>query len=191
MAAIKYKVKLAESERTRLNEVSHRGKPSVRTVKRALALLKADEGLRDREIAGVLLINAATVARVRKRFVEEGLEAAINDKPRPGRERKLDGKQEAHLVAVACSSPPEGHVNWTLHLLADKVVEMEFAGSISLETVRQILKKTNSSPRSATGQAVEEKGMVHPQAERGVRRPDGGRTGPRIQYGAGSLSRRV
>ncbi len=191
MAAIKYKVKLAESERSRLNEVSHRGKPSVRTVKRALALLKADEGLRDREIAGVLLINAATVARVRKRFVEEGLDAAINDKPRPGRERKLDGKQEAHLVAVACSSPPEGHVNWTLHLLADKVVEMEFAGSISLETVRQILKKTNSSPRSATGQAVEEKGMVHPQAERGVRRPDGGRTGPRIQYGAGSLSRRV
>ena len=191
MAAIKYKVKLAESERTRLNEVSHRGKPSVRTVKRALALLKADEGLRDREIAGVLLINAATVARVRKRFVEEGLEDAINDKARPGRERKLDGKQEAHLVAIACSSPPEGHVNWTLHLLADKVVEMEFAGSISLETVRQILKKTNSSPRSATGQAVEEKGMVHPQAERGVRRPDGGRTGPRIQYGAGSLSRRV
>ena len=183
MAAIKYKVKLTESERSRLNEVSRRGKPSVRTVKRALALLKADEGLRDREIAGVLLINAATVARVRKRFVEEGLEDAINDKARPGRERKLDGKQEAHLVAIACSSPPEGHVNWTLHLLADKVVEMEFAGSISLETVRQILKKTNSSPRSATGQAVEEEGMVHPQAERGVRRPDGGRTGP--------LSRRV
>ena len=73
MAAIKYKVKLTESERSRLNEVSHRGKPSVRTVKRALALLKADEGLRDREIAGVLLVNAATVARVRKRFVEEGL----------------------------------------------------------------------------------------------------------------------
>ena len=115
MAAIKYKVKLAESERTRLNEVSHRGKPPVRTVKRALALLKADEGIRDGEIAGALLINAATVARVRKRFVEEGLEAAINDKPRPGRERKLDGKQEARLVAIACSSPPEGHVNWTLH----------------------------------------------------------------------------
>ena len=93
MAAIKYKVKLAESERSRLHEVSRRGKPSVRTVKRTLALLKADEGLRDHEIAGVLLVNAATVARVRKRFVEEGLEAAINDRPRPGRERKLDGKQ--------------------------------------------------------------------------------------------------
>ena len=99
MAAIKYKVNLSESERSRLNEVSRRGKTSVRTVKRALALLQADEGLRDREIAGVLWINAATVARVRKRFVEEGLEAAVNDWPRPGRERKLDGKQEAHLVA--------------------------------------------------------------------------------------------
>ena len=117
MAAIKYKVKLAESERSRLNEVSHRGKPSVRTVKRALALLKADEGLRDGEIAGALLINAATVARVRKRFVEEGLEAAINDKPRPGRERKLGGRQEAHLLAIACSNAPEGHTSWTLHQL--------------------------------------------------------------------------
>ena len=117
MAAIKYKVKLTESERTCLNEVSHRGKPSVRAVKRALALLKADEGLGDRELADVLLINAATVARVRKRFVEEGLEAAINDRPRPGRERKLDGKQEAHpvsstgqaLIAFACSAAPAGH----------------------------------------------------------------------------------
>ena len=167
MAAIKYKVELAESERSRLNEVSHRGKPSVRTVKRALALLKADEGLRDGEIAGALLINAATVARVRKRFVEEGLEAAINDKPRPGRERKLSGRQEAHLVAIACSNAPEGHTNWTLHLLADKVVELEFAGSISLETVRQILKKRT--------QAVEEERMVHSQGERGVRRPRPGR----------------
>ena len=154
MAAIKYKVKLTESERTCLNEVYHRGKPSVRTVKRALALLKAAEGLRDGEIADVLLINAATVARARKRYVEEGLEAAINDRPRPGRERKLDGKQEAHpvsstgqaLIACACSSPPQGHINWTLRLLAGKVVELEFAesisaGSIALETVRQLLKK--------------------------------------------------
>ena len=127
----------------------------------------------------MLLVNAATVARVRKRFVEEGLEDAINDKPRPGRERKLDGKQEAHLVAIACSSPPEGHVNWTLHLLAGNGGEMEFAGSISLETVRQILKKTNSS--------LEEERVVYPQGERGVRGADGGGAGPRIQYGAGSF----
>ncbi len=141
MAAIKYKIKLTGSERTCLNEVSHRGKPSVRTVKRALALLKADEGLRDREIADVLLVNAATVARARKRYVEEGLEDAINDRPRPGRERKLDDKQQAHLIAFACSAAPEGHTHWTLRLLAGKVVELEFAESISLETVRQILKK--------------------------------------------------
>ena len=118
----------------------------MRTVKRALSLLKADQGLRDREIADVLLVNAATVARARKRYVEEGLEAAINDRPRPGQERKLDGKQEAHLIAFACSAAPEGHTHWTLQLLADQVVELEFADSISLETVRQMLKKTNSSP---------------------------------------------
>jgi transposase len=154
MAAIKYKVELTEVERSRLNEVSQRGKASVRTVKRALSLLKADQGLRDREIADVLLVNAATVARARKRYVEEGLEAAINDRPRPGQERKLDGKQEAHpvsstgqaLIAIACSAAPAGHTHWTLQLLADQVVELEFADSISLETVRQMLKKTNSSP---------------------------------------------
>ena len=108
MAAIKYKVELTEAERSRLNEVSQRGKASVRTVKRALSLLKADQGLRDREIADVLLVNAATVARARKRYVEEGLEAAINDRPWPGRERKLDGRQEAHLIAFACSAAPKG-----------------------------------------------------------------------------------
>ena len=145
MPVSKYKVELTQSERFALIETSGRGKPLARTVKRALALLKADEGLLDREAAEAVSFSAATVARVRRRFVEEGLEAAINDRPRSGRERKLSGRQEAHLVAIACSSPPEGHVNWTLHLLADKVVAMEFAGSISLETVRQILKKTNSS----------------------------------------------
>ena len=143
MPAIKYKVELTPSQRSDLIEVSRRGKPLARTVKRALALLKADEGLSDREAAEAVSVSALTVARARRRFVDEGLEAAIND--RPGRERKLSGRQEAHLVAIACSSPPEGHVSWTLRLLADKVVELEFAGSISLETVRRILKKTNSS----------------------------------------------
>ena len=107
--------------------------------------MKADEGLSDREAAEAVSISAATVARVRRRFAEEGLEAAINDRPRSGRERKLSGRQEAHLVAIACSNAPEGHTNWTLQLLANQVVAMEFAGSISLETVRQILKKTNSN----------------------------------------------
>ena len=141
----KYKVELTESERSDLIEVAHRGKSLARTVKRALALLKADQGLSDREVAEAVSLSASTVGRVRTRFVTEGLDAAINDRPRPGRRRKLDGRQEAHLVAITCSDAPEGHTNWTLQLLADKVVAMEFAESISLETIRQILKKTNSN----------------------------------------------
>ena len=145
MPVSKYKVELTQSERSALIETSGRGKPLARTVKRALVLLKADEGLSDREAAEAVSLSAATVARVRRRFVEEGVEAAINDRPRPGRGRKLNGRQEAHLVAITCSNAPEGHAHWTLQLLADQVVAMEFAGSISLETVRQILKKTNSN----------------------------------------------
>ena len=146
MPVSKYKVELTQSERSALIETSGRGKPLARTVKRALALLKADAGLADREVAAAVSLSAATVARVRRRFVEAGVEAAINDRPRPGRGRKLNGRQEAHLVAITCSNAPEGHAHWTLQLLADQVVALEFAGSISLETVRQILKKTNSNP---------------------------------------------
>ena len=146
MPAIKYKVELTESERSDLIEVAHRGKSLARTVKRALALLKADQGLSDREVAEAVSLSACTVGRVRTRFVTEGLDAAINDRPRPGRRRKLDGRQEAHLVAITCSDAPEGHTNWTLQLLADKVVAMEFAESISLETIRQILKKNELKP---------------------------------------------
>ncbi len=90
-----------------------------------------------------LLVGPSTVSRVRRRFVEEGLESALKERPRPGQRRKLDGKQEAHLVAVACSPAPEGRVRWTLQLLANKVVELDLADSISPETVRQMLKKTN------------------------------------------------
>ena len=122
------------------------GASCIHTVKRALAphRLKAFGTVRQR----CLLINAHRCQSA-PRFVEEGC-GRHHDKPRPGRERKLDGKQEARLVAIT-SSPPEGHVNWTLHLLADKVVELEFAGSISLETVRQILKKTNQVAEKANG----------------------------------------
>ena len=115
------------------------------------------------------MVGPSTVGRVRQRLVAGGLERALNDLPRPGQRRKLDGKQEAHLVAVACSAPPEGPARWTLRLLADQAVELELTGSISRETVRQVLKKTNSSPRSATGQALAEKGVVHPKGERRLR----------------------
>jgi transposase len=111
-----------------------------------LILCKTDEGLSDQQIAQSVYVGAATVGRVRKRFAEEGLESALSERPRPGKSRKLDGKQEAHLVAIACSKAPPGHTHWTLQLLADKVVELEFADSIALETVRQMFKKTNSNP---------------------------------------------
>ena len=108
MAALKYKVELNESERTRLKQIASRGETSARKVKRALVLLKADEGLTDRDIASGLLISAPTIGRVRTRFVKEGLDSALNERPRPGQKRKLDGRQEAHLVAIACSDAPEG-----------------------------------------------------------------------------------
>lgn len=145
MPGLKYKVELSESERTRLRELVSSGRVSVRKLKRALTLLNADEGSRDLEIASTLKISPSTVGRIRTRFVKEGLESALNERPRPGRSRKLDVRAEAHLVAIACSDPPEGHTHWTLQLLADKVVQMEFSESVSLETIRQSLKKTDSS----------------------------------------------
>ena len=103
--------------------------------------------MRDEEIARVLLVGRATVERVRRRCVEEGLERALGRKEQVNRRpRKLDGEGEAHLIALACSQPPEGRSGWTLQLLADRLVEREILDSISVETVRQALKKTNSSP---------------------------------------------
>ena len=146
MPAKLYQVNLTEDEREQLLGITRRGKSSGRKVKRSLILCKADEGLTDQQVAEALMVGPSTVGRVRQRFVEGGLERALNDLPRPGQRRKLDGKQEAHLVAVACSAPPEGHARWTLRLLADEAVKLELTGSISRETVRQVLKKTNSSP---------------------------------------------
>ena len=145
MTASKYKVELTEAERERLNGLVRGGTVPARKTKRALALLRTDQGLPDRLIAEGLAINPITVARVRERYCEDGLESALNERPRPCQKRKLSVRAEAHLVAIACSDPPEGHTHRTLRLLADKVVQMEFAESVSPETVRQILKKTNSS----------------------------------------------
>ena len=171
MPAIKYKVELTPSERSGLIEVSRRGKPLARTLKRALALLKTDEGLSDREVAEAVSISAATVARTRRRFVEEGLEAAINDRPRPGRGRKLSGIQEAHLVAITCSNAPEGHTNWDAPATCgqgggDGVCREHLLGDGAPDTQK---KRT---------QTMEEERVVHPQGERRVRGPDGGCAGP-------------
>ena len=146
MTASKYEVELTNAERNQLTGVVRGGRSSARKIKRVLALLRTDQGLSDRLIAEGLAISPATVARARKRFCEEGLENALNERPRPGQKRRLDERAEAHLVAIACSDPPEGHTHWTLKLLADKVVRMELAESVSPETVRQILKKRTEDP---------------------------------------------
>ena len=135
--------------------------------------------MKDEEIARSLQIGNATVERVRRRCVEEGVEAALGRKEQlRRRQKKLDGLGEAHLIALACGEPPEGRAGWTLQLLADRLVECEIVESISTETVRQTLKKTNSNPRSATGQALAERVLVHPTAgKRGVCVRHGRRTG--------------
>jgi transposase len=143
----KYVVDLSAEERTTLEQLLQRGKSSARKLTRARILLQADEGLTDEEIAMALNVGVATVERTRQRFVEENLEA-LTERPRPGGQRKLSGKQEAHLIAVACTPAPTGYPHWTLQLLADQVIELGFADSIARETVRQILKKTPSSPGS-------------------------------------------
>ena len=143
MRKTKYIVELCEEERVRLGTFLRGGKASVRMVTRARVLSWADEGYTDGAIASALDVGTATVSRVRKRFVERGLEQALREQPRPGQRRKLSGKQEDHMIVVAYSTPPEERGRWTLRLLAGKVVELGFAPSISPETVRQVLKKTN------------------------------------------------
>jgi len=140
----KYIVDLAADEREQLHQLIKRGKPSARKVTRARILLHAADGLSDEQISAALKTGTATVERTRQRFVEEGL-GCLNERPRPGQRRKLSGKQEAHLIAVACTPAPDGQARWTLQLLADKVVELKYADSIARETVRQVLKKTTSS----------------------------------------------
>jgi len=148
-----YVVDLREEERAFLLDLLKGGKHSARKLARARILLLADEGKTDRAIAEVLHIGTATAQRIRKRFVEGGLEEALNERPRPGGKRKLDGKQEAFLIALACSDPPEGRKVWTMQLLADRLVELGVVEEISDETVRRRLKKTTSSPGSGSNGA--------------------------------------
>lgn len=149
---IKYRVDLTEEEQGRLLGLIGKGKHGARTLARARVLLKSNEGLKDDAVAAALNVGVATVGRIRQRFVEGGLERALKDGPRPGAEPKLNERQCARVIAVACSRAPEGHDHWTLRLLADKVVELGFAASFSHESVRRTLKKTTSSlGKSACG----------------------------------------
>ena len=147
----KYIVTLTGAERRMLQEMLSRGKAAARKLMHARILLKADVGADgpgwdDDAIAQGLEVGRATVERVRKEFVEEGLEAALERrKPRRQYERALDGDDEAHLVALACQKPPEGRSRWTLRLLADRMVQLEYVEQVSYQTVRRTLKKMNLS----------------------------------------------
>ena len=141
----KYIVDLDERKRDRLERLTTKGESGARRIRRARILLLADEDRLDKEIASFLGAAVTTVERVRKRFVEEGLEAALSERPRPGAARKLDGRQEAFLMALACSDAPEGRRRWSMRMLADRLVELEVVEEISDETLRRTLKRGTSN----------------------------------------------
>jgi putative transposase len=143
--AKRYIVTLTDTERAHLLTLIKKGTVSARKLSRAHTLLQAEAGATDEAIAAALHLGIATVERIRKRFVEEGLEAALTERARPGGRRKLDGRQEAFLIALACSTPPEGRQCWTMQILADRLVALRVVDAISDETVRRTLKKMLSS----------------------------------------------
>ncbi len=152
MSTKKYRITLTPMERAALVAVVSAGQGPARKLTHARILLKADEGeegpgWRDDAIVTALEVSAPTVGRVRKRFVDEGLAAALEHRPpRATRPRKLDGRQEAHLVALACSDPPAGHKRWTIRLLTDRLVELEVVDSVSRETVHRLLQQNELKP---------------------------------------------
>ena len=150
----KYVVRLTEEERRQLETLVRRGRAHTRKLLYARILLKADADgpnrWTDERVAEALEVSTATVARERRRFCEDGLEVALMPK-KPGRPRRrvLDGRAEAHLVALSCSGPPEGRERWSMRLLADRMVELGHVEALSHETVRRTLKKTASSHTSS------------------------------------------
>jgi transposase len=138
----KYVVKLTSKERQKLLAIVGKGQNKALVIRRAHILLKSDEGRTDEQIAGMLYCESDTVRNVRKRFSEDGLEGALEDKPGPAPARSLDAHQEAYLIALTCSRPPAGQARWTLKLLAEQLVKDGIVESISPETVRLMLEKT-------------------------------------------------
>jgi transposase len=145
-------VQLTDEQRTDLSQRLERNPLTGRQRRRHQILLLADQGLTDEQIAQATGAGLSTVGRLRKRCVQEGLLAALAEKPRPGVPAKLDGKQQALIVALACSDAPQGHAQWSARLLANRAVEMEIVEAVSESTVRRLLKKTRSSRgRSSRG----------------------------------------
>jgi transposase len=143
---VRYQVELSHAERTELRALLSGGKQAARKLKRAQILLAADAGASDEAIAASVGVGGSTVYRTKRRFVLGNLEAALSEEPRPGADRKLSGKEEALLVATACSNPPEGRARWTLELLADELVRLTEHGSLSRETVRRRLAENHLKP---------------------------------------------
>ena len=146
----KHRVKLSQEERSELEKLTRTGTIAVRKLKRIRILLLSDEGEHgpgktNQEIAEIVEVSPITVSRIRKRFVEEGLEQTLKDKPKSGAPRTYGGDVRAKITALACSDPPEGYARWSLRLLADKAVELEYVDSISHMTIQEVLKKTNCS----------------------------------------------
>ena len=141
----KWIVDLSDEQRRELRSLVHKGKSSARRITRARVLLLAAEDRTDDEVAVALHTSRSTVERIRRRFVEHGLEAALSERPRPGAVTKLDERGQATLIALACSNPPEGRTSWTMQLLADELVVRRVVPAISDEAVRRTLKKTGSS----------------------------------------------
>ena len=142
-----YVVRLTTEERSQLNRRTMQGRIKVRQYKRIQVLLLADKnhsngGKTDQEIAGQVAVSLATIARTRRHYVEQGLEAALNEQARSGRPKTISGEVRAKITALACSTPPAGYGRWSLRLLADKAVELEFIDHISHDVVGDILKKT-------------------------------------------------
>jgi transposase len=141
----KYTVQLKKKERNQLKQLLKKGKASARKLNRCHTLLQANEGKTDEQICDSLDMGLATIANIRRRYHQEGLKAAINEKPRSGAPKKFSGKEKAKITAIACSAPPEGRSRWTLRLLADHVVALDIVDEISFKNVSNILKKTNLS----------------------------------------------
>jgi transposase len=144
--AKRYIVTLTDEEHTRLDRLTRGGSASARMIRRARTLLLADAGRIDEDISAALGIGVSTVERTRRRYVDEGVEAALVERQRPGAEPKLDSKAQATVIALACTTAPEGRSRWTMQLLADRAVELRLAPDISREAIRRLLKKTGSSP---------------------------------------------
>ena len=147
-------VELTEDEQEYLFALTHKGSHSARVITRARVLSKLARGWSNGEVCAALEVTLPTVLKTRRRLADGGLGAALGELPRPGQRPKLDAKQAAHITALACSKAPDGHDHWTLRLLGAKIVELGFAQSYSHEGVRQLLKKTPSSPGRSTSGAL-------------------------------------